>query len=81
MDIETTLYKTKLDARGRAISSERVSNLTDGAHKMREEKAGEEARYTHHIMPARFICTLPHETNPPPEERSLNPGSESGLGD
>jgi len=42
VDIDTTLYKTKLDARGRAISSERVSNLTDGAHKMREDKAGEE---------------------------------------
>jgi hypothetical protein len=35
VDIDTTLYKTKLDREGRAISSERVSNLTDGAHKVK----------------------------------------------
>jgi hypothetical protein len=44
VDIDTTLYKTKLDAQGRAISSERVSNLTDGAHMRKEDKAGQEAR-------------------------------------
>lgn len=37
VDIDTTLYKTKLDREGRAISSERVSNLTDGAHKVKAD--------------------------------------------